>query len=125
VDASTAPSVPFRWVLPLTAAGSALQRQEWLPATRHDEVTLVEIDARAGFGQPARITGTTILRGVPGLQQQIQFSGLTQEQLLTGIRQQAVGNFWQTVDTVQWHYDMRAGASILVISGTGTLDWSD
>ena len=40
-------------------------------------------------------------------------------------RQRAIGNTWQTIDDVQWRYDQKAGASILTISGTGTVDWDD
>lgn len=125
VDASAATVQPYRWVLPLTAQGSALQRLEWHPAEQPDEMALLEIDARAGFDHPARITSTTITRGIPGLQQQIQFSGMTQEQLLTGFRQQGFSNIWQNIENVQWRYDARTQASVLTITGTGTAEWED
>ena len=76
-EPSTTPVIPYRWALPLTAQGSSIQQLEWRPADRPNEVTLHEIDARAGFDQPARITRTTIVRGIAGLQQQAQLSGLT------------------------------------------------
>lgn len=88
-------------------------------------MTLNEIDSRAGFDQPARITTTTIVRGIQGLQQQVQFSALTPAQLLNAFRQQGVGNTWQAIDDVQWRYDPAARASVLTISGTGTVDWQD
>lgn len=125
VPPGAAPAIPYRWVLPLTAQGSPIQNLEWRPAKRPDEITLIEIDARAGFDQPARVTNTTIARGVAGLQQQVQLSGLAPDQLLTGMRQQIVGSTWQTVDDVKWRYDLKAGASILTISGTWELDWDD
>jgi transglutaminase-like putative cysteine protease len=120
-----APVMPYRWTLPLTAQGRSIEHREWRPSDRPDEVTLHEIDARAGFDQPARITNTTIIRGIAGLQAHAQFSGLTPAQLLSAMRQQLVGSTWQTIDDVQWRYDARAQASILTISGTGTIDWSD
>jgi hypothetical protein len=86
---------------------------------------LYEIDARAGFDKPARIVSTKIVRGVKGLQQQMQFSAVTAGQLLNAFRQRAVGNVWQTIEDVQWRYDQKAGASILTISGTGAVDWDD
>ncbi len=124
-EPSAAPVMPYRWTLPLTAGGSAIQPLEWRPAERPDEVNLFEIDARAGFDEPARITHTTILRGIPGLQQQVQLSALTPAQLLNGMRQQGIGGTWQTIDGAQWRYDIAAQASVLTISGTGTVDWED
>lgn len=118
-------TIPYRWVLPLTAKGSPMEKRAWQPAKRPDEINLVEIDARAGFDQPARVTSTTIARGLPGLQQHMQLSGLTPDQLLSGMRQQIVGATWQTVDDVKLRYDQKAGASILTISGTWELDWDD
>lgn len=119
------PLIPYRWVLPLLERGGALQNIAWHPAKRPDEITLYEIDARAGFDQLAKVKSTTIIRGITGLQQQVQFSGLTPDQLLNGMRQQLVGNTWQTVDDIQWHYDQKAGASVLTVDGTWEVDWDD
>lgn len=122
---SSAPVLPHQWVLPLTVQGSSIEQLAWRAPETPDEITLHEIDARAGFDEPARITNTTILRGIKGLQQQVQLSGLTSAQLLNGLRQQMVGATWQTIDDAQWRYDAEAQASILTISGTGTVDWDD
>src|SRR3546814_9385635 len=66
-----------------------------------------------------------IVRGLPGLVQQVQLSGLTPDQLRDGMRQQLIGATWETVDDVTWRYDQKAGASILTVSGTWTIDWDD
>lgn len=116
---------PVNWVLPVTPQGSGIQKMEWRPATTPDEISLMEIDARAGFDKPARKVSTSIVRGVKGLQQQMQFSALTPGQLQEAFRQRAIGDVWQTIETVQWRYDQKASASILTISGTGTVDWDD
>ncbi|HEY0013472.1 MAG TPA: DUF3857 domain-containing protein [Allosphingosinicella sp.] len=120
---SEAPVIPYRWVLPVTAEGNSIERRDWRAAASPDELYLYEIDARAGFDQPAKITTTTILRGVQGLQQQVQFSAMTQSQLLNLFRQQVAGSPWQTIEDAQWRYDARARASILTVSGSGTVDW--
>jgi hypothetical protein len=122
---SARPVFPVSRVLPLTARGSEIEKLEWQPATTPDEINLFEIDARAGFDKPARIVSTEIVRGVKGLQQQIQFSSLTAGQLLNVFRQRAIGDVWQAIDDVQWRYDQKAGASILTISGAGTVKWDD
>lgn len=122
---SARPVFPVSWVLPLTARGSGIEKLAWQPATTPDEVSLFEIDARAGFDKPARIVSTEIVRGVKGLQQQMQFSSVTSGQMLDAFRQRAIGDTWQAIDDVQWHYDPKTSASILTISGTGIVKWDD
>ena len=119
------PVIPYRWILPLRAEGTKLERLAWRPARRPDQVTLFEVDAREGFDTPARITNTTIIRGIDGLQQQVQLSAVAPADLLSGLRQEMVGDTWQSVDDVQWRYDQKAQASILKISGTGMVDWDN
>jgi hypothetical protein len=120
---SSSPVMPYRWVLPLTQQGTPLEHIPWHVAETPDEVNLFEIDARAGFNAPAHITSTMIVRGIKGLQQQIQFSGVTPAQLLDSMRQAMVGDTWQKVDDARWRYDTKSRASILTISGTGIVDW--
>ncbi len=122
---SDRPVFAVDWGLPLTAQGSPLERLPPRGLETPDEINLFEIDARAGFDKPARIVSTRIARGVAGLQEQLQFSAVTSGQLLEAFRQRAVGETWQTMDDVRWRYDEKAQASILTISGTGTVDWED
>lgn len=119
------PVVPYRWVLPLTASGSTIVALQWTPPERPTELTEYEMDARGGFDEPAKITTRMIVRGVEGLKQQAQFSALSPATLLTTLRQEMVGDFWQSIDDVNWRYDVDAQASILTISGTGEIDWDD
>jgi transglutaminase-like putative cysteine protease len=119
------PAIAYQWVLPLTARGSGLEHLAWKPAARPDEITMFEIDARAGFDKPARITNTTIKRGIEGLQQEAQFSAATPAQLLGAFRQNAIGSTWQTIEDVKWRYDQKAQASILTVVGTGAVSWDD
>lgn len=122
---SDRPVYPVSWVLPLTTRGNGLEKLAQQTRTTPDEIHLIEIDARAGFDKPARIVSTDIVRGIKGLQQQVQFSSATAEQLLAAFRQAALGAFFQAIEDVQWHYDQQARASILTITGTGTIDWDD
>lgn len=123
VPPAARPVFPVQWVLPLTAKGNTLEKLNWQVASAPDDTTLYDIDTRAGFDKPAKITTTTIIRGVAGLQQQMQFSAVTPGQMLDAFRQQMTGDFWQTIDSVQWRYDQKAQASILTIAGSGTVDW--
>lgn len=122
---SVDPVLPYRWILPLKAQGNSIERLEWRPATKPDELNLFEIDARAGFTQPARITNTIISRGIKGLEQQVQLSGLAPGELLNGMRQQLIGDTWQVIDDVKWRFDQTTQASVLTVSGTGAIDWDD
>lgn len=115
--------LPYRWVLPLSAEGRGLERVAWQPSARPDEINLYDIDARASFETPAKVTTTSILRGVKGLQQQVQLSPVPPEQLLAAFRQNLTGSTWQSIDAVKWRYDEKAQASILTISGTWNVDW--
>ncbi|UUX98071.1 hypothetical protein [Sphingomonas sp. J315] len=65
------------------------------------------------------------MRGIKGLQQQVQLSGLTPGQLTESFRQEIVGDTWQSVEDVKWRYDTKAGASILTVTGTWAPDWDD
>ncbi|WP_374413199.1 DUF3857 domain-containing protein [Novosphingobium colocasiae] len=114
-----------RWALPLRQPGTAIERLPRAALDRPDAISLVEMDARAGFDQPARIINTTILRGIDGVKQQVQLSGLTHDQLLNGFRQQLVGGMWGVIEDVRWRYDVPAQASVLTITGTGPLDWEE
>lgn len=125
VQPGSDPVFPYRWVLPLSEQGSSIEHLQWRPAKTPDEINLFEIDARDGFDLPARKTSTTITRGIKGLEQQVQFSGLTPSQLLSSFRQQVVGDTWQAIDDVQWNYDEKAQASVLAIAGTGMVDWDN
>jgi len=122
---SAAPVIPIQWFLPLTKEGAGLENLAWRAAETPEEIDLFEIDARAGFDQPARIISTQIVRGMAGLEQQVQFSSVTADQLLALYRQSMVGDTWQTIEDVRWRYDQKAGASILTVTGTGDAGWED
>lgn len=119
------PVGPFEWVLPLSMQGQPIEQIVWKPPQAPDELSLFDIDARAGFDKPARITSTSIKRGVDGLLVFQQLSGLSSDQILASFRQSLIGNTWQAIDDVQWRYDEKAGVSILTITGTGTVEWDD
>jgi hypothetical protein len=122
---SVDPVFPYKWILPLKTQGSSIERLEWRLATKPDELNLFEIDARSGFTQPARITNTIISRGIKGLEQQVQLSGLAPGELLNGMRQQLIGDTWQVIDDVKWRFDQKTQASVLTVTGTGAIDWDD
>lgn len=125
VPPSLAPVFPYQWVLPLSVQGQTIEHLDWKPAKRPEEITMYDIDARTGFDQPAHVISTSITRGIKGLQQQVQLSGVTPDQLTNVLRQKLVGDTWQTIDDVKWRYDQTAQASILAISGTWMVNWDN
>lgn len=122
---SLRPVLPYRWVLPLAAKGAKLERIEWQPLPEPQKVTLYELDARGGFEAPARITITTITRGIEGLAEYSQLSALTADQLTNALRSNMAGGSFTAIDTVRWRYDHENDASILTLAGSGTVDWED
>lgn len=121
---STAPDSPYDWVLPLTADGHDLEPVAWAPASKPDELTRYEIDARAGFDKPAHVVVTSIQRGPKGLAQYAQISVLSSDQLLQALRNSLTGGTqWNSIDSVHYRYDVGEGASVLEIDGTGPVDW--
>ncbi len=119
------PIMPYRWVLPLSKAGNEIEALPRHPDTHPSDLSLYDIDASAGFDQPAKVASTTIARGIKGLQQQVQFSGISHSQLIDAFRQELIGETWQTIDDVTYRYDVPSRASVLSISGTWTIDWDD
>jgi hypothetical protein len=112
-------------VLPLTADGHDLEPVAWAPASKPDELTRYEIDARAGFDKPAHIVVTSIQRGPKGLAQYAQISVLSSDQLLQALRNSLTGGTqWNSIDSVHYHFDVGERASVLEIDGTGPVDWN-
>lgn len=125
-EARTRPALPYRWILPLSAAGSPLEAVPFEPFALPQEMGLYEIDARGGFDQPARIKHEAVTRGAEGLVQYMQVSALTPDQLLTSFRGALAGSGqWDTIESVDYRYDRATQASVLTISGTGPVDWEE
>lgn len=117
-------ALPYRWVLPLRAAGATLAAVPWQPPERPDEFGANEIDAKAGFGVPAKRRQIIIKRGIEALLDYYRLSSVTEDQLQAAIKQSAEGtNQWNTVEKVTWRFDEQSLASVLEISGIGPVDW--
>lgn len=123
---SLAAVMPYRAALPLDAQGKGLEAIGWQAANKPTELALYEIDARAGFDEPAKIRSVTIKRGPDALVEYHQFSAISDNQLETSIRQEFEGSTgWNTVDKVKWRFDSKELASIFEIEGTGPINWDN
>lgn len=117
---------PYSHVLPLRDGGADLETLAWQPFDAPQETVLYEIDARAGFESPAKISQTIITRGLSAVAQYATLSALTEQQLEQAWRAELAGSTtWDTVESVDWRFDKEAQASILIITGSGMPDWED
>lgn len=123
---SQRPVLPYRWVLPLTEGGSAVEELDWTPLEQPETIVLYEIDAREGIETPAKLRQTTIVRGIDGLAEYARYSSVTDSQLENAFRNELAGSTgWDTIDTVTWRFDKEEQASVLEIVGTGMPDWDN
>lgn len=119
------PIMPYRWVLPLSEAGSALERIEWVPAARPNAINLYEIDARGGFDKPALRRSTNIVRGPAAIAFYNQMSPLTDDQILSAVKRDLEGSEgWITINSATWRFDPASQSSIFEVSGTANFDWN-
>ncbi len=126
IEARAEPFLPYQWVLPLSAKGSALERLADKPIAIPQVVELYDIDASAGFEVPARWSRTSVRRGSAGLQQHVQFSSVSAGQLEQALKGQLSGSSaWDSVDSVSYRFDRVTQAAILTITGTGPVDWEE
>lgn len=124
IEARAEPFLPYQWVLPLSAKGTALERLADKPFALPQTMELFEIDASAGFDAPATISLTTVRRGAEGLGQHLQFSSVSAAQLETAFKSQLTGSStWDRIDTVKYRYDRATQAAILTITGAGPVEW--
>ncbi|MGE3691240.1 MAG: DUF3857 domain-containing protein [Novosphingobium sp.] len=115
-----------KWVLPVTAQGAPLQSIVYKPLEQPGELSLYEIDARDGFDEPARIKHTSINRGYAGIAQYQLFSAISSSQLTELMKKELEGNStWNSIESVNWHYDSKTLASVMEVSGTGPVDWEN
>ena len=120
------PILPYRWALPLSAKGDRL---EAVPQTNPDlplEMGIEEIDARAGFDQPAVRSRTIVTRGIAGVQEYQRFSSVSSNQLRSTLTNALIsGGQWHSIEDITYSYDRETEASILKIRGIGPVDWDD
>ncbi|MEM6475779.1 MAG: DUF3857 domain-containing protein [Pseudomonadota bacterium] len=126
IDGRNDPYFRYQWVLPLSAEGTDLERLPERPMDLAQTMGLVEIDARAGFEKPSRVTQTSVTRGPEGLQDYFRYSSVTANQLQAAFKQQYDGTeAWDNIEKVEYRYDKETQASILKITGMAPVDWEE
>ncbi len=118
------PILPYRWALPLSAGGRSLEPLAWKPKTTPGQITLLEIDARAGFAETASQRLTIIIRGPGAIGAYLGFGGLSEGEIENTVRQQQEGSEeWTRIDKVSWRFDKKGQASIFEITGEAPVEW--
>lgn len=125
-DRSLKPEPPFtlRWALPLRRAGTTLEPVAPVAPKRPQSVRAVEIDARAGYLEPARIRAEQVLRDDEALAVQRSLTALSAQDADRALRQ-----FWRSemewveADTVGWHYDEANATLAMTLVGRGRPKW--
>jgi len=118
------PPPSFRWVLPVRESGADLEEVPLQQASRPLTISVVDIDARAGFSKLAVVKVQHIMRDDEAFQARSQLVALS-----TDDADRVVRTYWQKMmnwvepDRVGWKYDERRKTLIFSLEGEGRLDW--
>lgn len=114
---------PYRWALPLATSGATLEKTQ-----PHDDgfpslISIVDIDATAGFDQDAHVHMANIIRGDEAFATQAQLAGMTPDDADRALKKYWSSVDWVTPSKVSWRYDERRRAVELELTGDGNLGW--
>ena len=119
------PQPLFKWTLPIRQTGGTLEPIQSTPFTRPQFIGVMEVDARAGFDQPAKVAVKNVIRGDEAYAFRRGLAALSTEDadraLRSYWRQQ---ESWVDAGSVAWQYDERRNTITLSVAGTGKPDWS-
>ena len=114
---------PYRWGLPLRAAGATLEEIVQPPLARPETEALIRIDASAGLDKPAPTVMTLLFRGEPGLAMARTLRMTPRADVERALKQQlSASNSWLTIDKIQFDVSPE-GVGAAMFSGTADLDW--
>lgn len=118
------PAPTFLWGLPLTARGAELVNVAPTTTLYPQMVSVVDIDARAGFDKDATWTVKQFIHGDEAVGLDTSLASVSPADADRAVK----AYFRQTMDNVEpdkvdWRYDERHGTIVLTMNGTGKLDW--
>lgn len=122
LDALDAPA--FRWALPLRAGPTTLEAVAAVPPLHPQQSVVLDIDATAGFAQPAKVRAEQVLRGDDVFAVKTRLASLSPEDAERTLKAYWRNeNSWITPATAAWRFDAPRGALILTMTGEGKPDW--
>jgi hypothetical protein len=112
------PPPPFRWALPLRKDGGALEPVKTNPLVRPAAIAVIDIDARAGFDKPAKVTAEHVLRHDEAYAVQARLVAMAAEDANRALRGYWGKEMaWVDADKVAWRYDERHATLLLPMAG--------
>lgn len=118
------PQPAFSWGLPVRQTGAKLEPVTIAPFGRPQFIGVMEMDARKGFDQPAKISLKYVIRGDEAYGIRSSLSSLSSEDADRGLRaywRQLEG--WVDADSADWKYDERHKTMTLSLVGTAKPKW--
>lgn len=118
------PGPEFEWALPLSARGAELVNVPLRTSRYPETISVIDIDASAGFAKDATWTVKNILHGDAAFAIDTSLATVS-----AGDAEQAVKAYFRQQlsdvepEQVSWHYDERHAAVVLSMKGTGKVDW--
>jgi tetratricopeptide (TPR) repeat protein len=120
---ATLPAPGLKWVLPLTATGSGLEKIETpSPAQPTYEVT-VTVDDSAGLVSNPTMTTEILARGDAGLALEQGYANRSRAEIERGAREASAKSDAFKFETIDYGYDTALGAMRVVIKGTTKGKW--
>ena len=119
------PAPTFRWALPLREAGAELESVPIEVPKLPQQIEVIDIDASAGFKEPAKVSVELILRGDAAIQLKLQLGSLQPvdaERVLRSLWKQK-NSLVQSIRHVDWRFDEQRNTLVLAMKGDGKPDW--
>jgi len=124
-DSTLEPPLNLRWLLPLRAAGSDLEKVASRPPRSPDEILVLDVDSSKGFDQKARFKVQQILRGDGARNAAFRIQSMSAEDADKAVRSYFRQNDgWIEQDSAGWKYDEQQGVLVLTLTGLGKVDWT-
>jgi len=118
------PAPTFRWALPLSATGAALERVAPDALTAPQSIENIDIDARAGLDVPAKVTYQNIYHGDEARLLKMKLEAMSAQDATQGLKSSAnSGGAWTDLETATWRFDEARNVLVISFTGTWRLDW--
>lgn len=127
-DTQLNPQAPelYANVLPLTEAGSDLERLPYVAPAVPQRIELYSLDASAGVDQDARSSMRVIMRGAEALQLRAALLALQPDALDQALRNLVGGEgAWAELEEVNWQFDDAEAAIIIDARGSDRIEWNE
>lgn len=118
------PQPTFSWALPVRSEVATVEPVKSSPFGRPQFVGVLDLDATAGFNQPAKVSFLYVLRGDDAFSADSNLAGLSADDADQALRKYwRQQESWVEADAVSWRYDERNKTIALRMIGTAKLDW--